>query len=183
MEQKQTVVVSGGTRGIGAAISELMVGEGYKVFALYLKDKEQAENFAAKTGVTIMQCDVGDYKACAKTVSSIESQGEAISVLVNNAGITRDAMFHKMNQTMWRDVVRTNLDGVFNLTHSVWPRMMAAEYGRVVNISSINGQTGQIGQANYSATKAAILGLTRTLAMEGARYGGDWVKLSKSPDV
>lgn len=171
MQVKQNAVISGGTRGIGAAISERLSKSGYNVIALYNINQARAEEFTAKTKIQSIKCDVSDYDVCKTVIQKINADHGPVTTLVNNAGITRDKLFHKMDRTMWADVVNTNLNGVFNLTHVTWPNMMNSEYGRVINISSINGQTGQIGQANYSATKAAVLGLTRTLALEGARYG------------
>ena len=143
---------------------------GYEVVSLYRNDEDSAQKFSDLHNIQSLKCDVSDYESCQRVVEGIKARSGAPCVLVNNAGITRDATFHKMNSDMWNDVVGTNLDGVFNLTHSVWPHTMSEKYGRIVNISSINGQNGQIGQANYSATKAAVLGMTRTLALEGARH-------------
>ncbi|WP_427453796.1 acetoacetyl-CoA reductase [Litorimonas sp. WD9-15] len=171
MPEKQIALVSGGTRGIGAAISARLIKAEYEVIALYNQNEEQANNFKRETNVHILKCDVSHYDTCADTIENIQNEYGKISVLVNNAGITRDGFFHKMDRQMWSDVINTNLNGVFNLTHLIWPSMIENGYGRVINISSINGQTGQMGQANYSATKAAVLGFTRTLALEGARRG------------
>ncbi len=167
----RVALVTGGTRGIGAAISIALKNAGYSVAASYAGNVEAAEKFTAKTGIPTYKWSVADYDACAAGIAQVESDLGPIEVLVNNAGITRDAMFHKMTREAWNEVIDTNLNGVFNMTHPIWPGMRARKFGRVINISSINGQKGQMGQTNYSASKAGDLGLTKALAQEGAFVG------------
>jgi len=167
----RTALVTGGTRGIGAAISVALRDAGYKVAANYAGNDEAAQKFKAVTGVAVYKWSVADYDACAEGIRKVEADLGPVDVLVNNAGITRDAMFHRMTRDQWREVIDTNLSGLFNMTHPVWSGMRDRKFGRVINISSINGQKGQAGQANYSAAKAGDLGFTRALAQEGARAG------------
>lgn len=164
----RVAVVTGGTRGIGAAISVALKNAGYTVAANYAGNDEKAKAFHDATGVPVFKWDVSDYAACGEGIAKIEAELGPIEVLVNNAGITRDAMFHKMTPQQWHEVVNTNLTGLFNMTHQVWGGMRERSFGRIVNISSINGQKGQMGQANYSAAKAGDLGFTKALAQEGA---------------
>lgn len=164
-------IVTGGTRGIGRAISTALKKAGYKVAATYAGNDEAAQKFREETGVDVYKWDVGDYDACKAGVADIEKTQGPTDVLVNNAGVTRDAMFHKMTPQQWREVIRADLDSVFNMTHQVFPGMRERGYGRIVNISSINGQKGQMGQTNYSAAKAGMIGFTRALAQEGAFKG------------
>ncbi len=164
-------LVTGGTRGIGRAISERLVKDGYKVAANYAGNDEAAQATAKDIGVDVFKFDVGDYEACAAGVKAIEEKLGPISVLVNNAGITRDAMLHKMTPQMWDDVIRVDLTSAFNLCHAVINGMRERSFGRIVNISSINGQKGQMGQSNYSAAKAGLIGFTKALAQETARKG------------
>ncbi|WP_099827530.1 acetoacetyl-CoA reductase [Oceaniglobus indicus] len=164
-------LVTGGSRGIGAAISVALKDAGYTVAANYAGNDEAANAFTEKTGIATYKWSVADYEACKAGIAKVEADLGPIEVLVNNAGITRDAMFHRMTPEQWREVIDTNLSGVFNMTHPVWPGMRERKFGRVINISSINGQKGQAGQANYSAAKAGDLGITKALAMEGARVG------------
>jgi acetoacetyl-CoA reductase len=164
-------LVTGGSRGIGAAISIALKEAGYRVAANYAGNDEKAQAFTAETGIPTYKWDVSDYAACAGGIAKVEADLGAIDVLVNNAGITRDAMFHKMTPENWKDVIDTNLSGLFNMTHPVWTGMRDRNFGRVINISSINGQKGQMGQANYSAAKAGDLGFTKALAQEGAAKG------------
>ena len=164
-------LVTGGTRGIGAATSIALNDAGYTVAANYAGNDEAAKKFTAETGIPAYKWSVADYDACASGIASVEADLGSIEVLVNNAGITRDAMFHRMTPAQWREVIDTNLSGAFNMTHPIWPGMRARKFGRVINISSINGQKGQAGQANYSAAKAGDLGFTKALAQEGARAG------------
>ena len=145
--------------------------EGYTVAATYAGNDEKAAAFTAKTGIKTYKWDVSDYDACTSGITQVEADLGKIEVLVNNAGITRDAPFHKMTRDQWTDVMRTNLDGVFNMTHPLWNGMRERKFGRVINISSINGQKGQFAQANYSAAKAGDIGFTKALAQEGARAG------------
>ncbi|MFC7702936.1 acetoacetyl-CoA reductase [Plastorhodobacter daqingensis] len=167
----KVALVTGGSRGIGAAISVALKAAGYEVAANYAGNDEAAAAFTAETGIPTYKWSVADYDACVEGIRRVEADLGPISVLVNNAGITRDAMFHKMTPQQWKEVVDTNLTGLFNMTHPVWNGMRDRKFGRVINISSINGQKGQAGQANYSAAKAGDLGFTKALAQEGARAG------------
>ena len=167
----RVALVTGGSRGIGAAISVALKAAGYKVAANYAGNDEAAKAFTAATGIPTFKWSVADYDACAAGIAQVEAELGPIDILVNNAGITRDAMFHKMTPQQWREVVDTNLNGAFNMTHPVWPGMRERGFGRVITISSINGQKGQSGQANYSAAKAGDIGLTKALAQEGAKAG------------
>jgi len=164
-------LVTGGSRGIGAAISTALQATGYTVAATYAGNDEKAAAFTAETGIKTYKWDVSDYDACAAGIAAVEADLGSIDILVNNAGITRDAPFHKMSRDQWNDVMRTNLDGVFNMTHPLWNGMRERKFGRIINISSINGQKGQFAQANYSAAKAGDIGFTKALAQEGARAG------------
>jgi acetoacetyl-CoA reductase len=167
----RVALVTGGSRGIGAAISTALKAAGYSVAANYAGNDEAAAKFKAETGIPVYKWSVADYDACAAGVKQVEADLGPIDVLVNNAGITRDAMFHRMTPQQWKEVIDTNLTGVFNMTHPVWPGMRDRKFGRVITISSVNGQKGQAGQANYSASKAGDIGFTRALAQEGARAG------------
>ena len=167
----RVALVTGGSRGIGAAISIALKQAGYKVAANYAGNDEAAAKFKEETGIGVYKWSVADYDACKDGVAKVEADLGPVDVLVNNAGITRDAMFHRMTPEQWREVIDTNLNGVFNMTHNVWGGMRERKFGRVVTISSINGQKGQAGQANYSASKAGDLGITKALAQEGARAG------------
>ena len=167
----RTALVTGGSRGIGAAISIALKNAGYQVAANYAGNDEAAKKFTAETGIKTYKWSVADYDACAAGIKQVEADLGPIEVLVNNAGITRDAMFHRMTQEQWNEVISTNLNGLFNMTHPVWPGMRERKFGRIVNISSINGQKGQAGQANYSAAKAGDIGFTKALAQEGSRAG------------
>ena len=167
----RVALITGGSRGIGAAISTALKAEGYTVAATYAGNDQKAEAFTGKTGIKTYKWDVSDYETCVTGIATVEADLGPVDVLVNNAGITRDAPFHKMSRDQWNDVIRTNLDGVFNMTHPLWNGMRERKFGRVVNISSINGQKGQFAQANYSAAKAGDIGFTKALAQEGARAG------------
>ncbi len=164
-------LVTGGTRGIGAAISKRLSDDGCKVAANYAGNDEAAEKFSAETGISTLKWSVADYDACAEGIKKVEAELGPIDILVNNAGITRDAMFHRMTPEKWRQVIDTNLSGAFNMTHPVWSGMRERGFGRIISISSVNGQKGQMGQANYSAAKAGELGFTKALAQEGAFKG------------
>ena len=164
-------LVTGGSRGIGAAISTALQAAGCTVAATYAGNDEKAAAFTAETGIKTYKWDVSDYDACAAGIAAVEADLGPVDILVNNAGITRDAPFHKMSRDQWTDVMRTNLDGVFNMTHPLWNGMRERKFGRIINISSINGQKGQFAQANYSAAKAGDIGFTKALAQEGARAG------------
>ena len=167
----RTALVTGGSRGIGAAISVALRDAGYKVAATYAGNDEAAATFTQQTGIKTFKWNVAEYDACAAGIEKVEADLGPIDVLVNNAGITRDAPFHKMTKEQWSQVIDTNLTGVFNMTHPVWPGMRERKFGRIITISSINGQKGQFAQVNYAASKAGDLGITKSLAQEGARYG------------
>jgi len=167
----KTALVTGGTRGIGKAISQALKAAGYQVAANYAGNDEAARAFTSQTGIRAFKWSVADYEACKAGIAEVEAALGPVDVLVNNAGITRDAPFHKMSPAQWREVIDTNLSGVFNMTHPVWNGMRERGFGRIITISSINGQKGQFAQANYSAAKAGDLGFTRALALEGARKG------------
>jgi acetoacetyl-CoA reductase len=167
----RVAIVTGGTRGIGAAISKRLKSDGYAVAAVYHGNDEAAAAFKKETGVATYKWDVADPAASAAGVKQVESDLGPVDLLVNNAGITRDAMFHKMSFEQWSAVLRTNLDSMFAMTRPVIDGMRERSNGRIVNISSINGQKGQMGQANYSAAKAGVIGFTKALAQENARKG------------
>ncbi len=167
----RNAIVTGGTRGIGAAIAQRLKDQGCNVAATYAGNDEAASKFKDETGINVYKWDVGDYEACKGGVAEIEKEQGPTDILVNNAGITRDGFFHKMAPQQWNDVIRADLDSVFNMTHQVFPGMRERGFGRIINISSINGQKGQAGQTNYSAAKAGMIGFTKALAQEGARKG------------
>jgi acetoacetyl-CoA reductase len=167
----RVALVTGGTRGIGAAISKALKAAGYTVAASYAGNDEAAQKFKAETGIAVYKWDVSSYEACSAGIKQVEAEVGPIDVLVNNAGITRDAMFHRMKPEQWTEVITTNLGSLFNMSHPVFSGMRDRKFGRIVNISSINGQKGQMGQVNYSAAKAGELGFTKALAQEGARAG------------
>ncbi len=167
----KVAVITGGTRGIGLAISQALKADGYKIAAVYHGNEESAESFRKATKGMAVKFDVADYAACAAGVAEIEKALGPVSVLVNNAGITRDGMLHKMEPESWHAVIETNLTSCFNMCRVVVPGMRERNMGRIVNISSINGQKGQFGQTNYSAAKAGIIGFTKALALEVAAKG------------
>ena len=167
----RVALVTGGSRGIGAAISKALQAAGYKVAAVYHGNDEAAQKFKAETGIAVFKWDVSSFEACAEGVKKVEAELGPVEVLVNNAGITRDTMFHRMKPEQWTQVINTNLGSLFNMSRQVSEGMRARKFGRIVNISSINGQKGQMGQVNYSASKAGELGFTKALAQEGARVG------------
>ncbi|MDP4033220.1 MAG: acetoacetyl-CoA reductase [Pseudorhodobacter sp.] len=167
----KVALVTGGSRGIGAAIAIALKNAGYSVAANYAGNDAAAAKFTAETGIPTYKWSVADYDACAAGIKQVEADLGPVAVLVNNAGITRDAMFHKMTPAQWKEVIDTNLSGLFNMTHPLWSGMRDRKFGRVINISSINGQKGQAGQVNYSAAKSGDLGFTKALAQEGARAG------------
>lgn len=167
----RVALVTGGTRGIGAAIAKALAAEGHKVAATYAGNDEKAAAFTAETGIKTYKWNVADYAACTAGIAQIAEDLGPVDILVNNAGITRDAPFHKMTPEQWHECIDTNLNGVFNMTHNVWGSMRERKFGRIVTISSINGQKGQFAQANYAATKAGDIGFTKALAQEGARAG------------
>ena len=164
-------LVTGGTRGIGAAISVALKNAGYTVVANYAGNDEAAAKFTAETGINTYKWNVADYEASQVGIAKVEAEVGPIDVVIANAGITRDAPFHKMTPEQWHQVIDTNLTGVFNTVHPVWNGMRDRKFGRIVVISSINGQKGQFAQANYAATKAGDLGIVKSLAQEGARAG------------
>jgi acetoacetyl-CoA reductase len=167
----RTALVTGGTRGIGAAISKALKGAGYNVAASYAGNDEAAAKFKAATGIAVYKWDVASFDACADGVKKVEAEVGAVDVLVNNAGITRDVPFHKMTLDQWNAVINTNLGSLFNMSRQVIEGMRGRKFGRIINISSINGQKGQFGQVNYSASKAGDIGFTKALALETARGG------------
>jgi acetoacetyl-CoA reductase len=164
----RVALVTGGSRGIGAAISKSLQAAGCKVAASYAGNDEAAAKFTAETGIPTFKWDVGDYDACVAGIAKVEAEVGPIDILVNNAGITRDGFFHKMTKDQWSAVIRTNLDSLFNMTRPVIEGMRARAFGRIIVISSINGQKGQMGQVNYSAAKAGDIGFVKALALEGA---------------
>ncbi|MAS86414.1 MAG: beta-ketoacyl-ACP reductase [Micavibrio sp.] len=170
VEQK-IAIVTGGTRGIGKSISESLIKQGCKVFAFYGGNDKAAKDFELETGAKAMKVDVTDFDACEKAVEKILKAHKKIDILVNNAGITRDGMLHKSALDSWQSVIDTNLNSLYNMCRHVVPSMRETRFGRVINISSINGQKGQLGQANYSAAKAGMLGFTKALALESAGRG------------
>ena len=167
----RVAIVTGGTRGIGGAIARALKEAGHDVAATYGGNDEAAQAFTDDTGMKTYKWDTGDYEACKDGIAQIESDLGDVGILVNNAGITRDAPFHKMKPEQWSEVINTNLTGVFNMTHNVWAGMRDRGFGRIVTISSINGQKGQFAQANYAAAKAGDIGFTKSLAQEGAGKG------------
>ncbi|MCB9993163.1 MAG: acetoacetyl-CoA reductase [Hyphomicrobiaceae bacterium] len=167
---RHTAIVTGGTRGIGRGIAEVLAAENYTVIAGYGGNDQAAAEFTKETGIPTRKWDVADFQACQNAVASIEADFGPVTVLINNAGITRDATIKKLSYENWMAVIQTNLTSVFNMTKAVWDGMVAENFGRIVNISSINGQAGQYGQVNYCAAKAGVIGMTKALALEGARY-------------
>ena len=167
----RTALVTGGTRGIGRAISVGMRAAGYQVAANYAGNDAAAKAFEEETEVRSFKFDVSDFEATGEGLARIEAELGPIDIVVNNAGITWDAPFHKMSLEQWSKVISVDLDSAFNVTRQVWEGMRSRGFGRVINISSINGQKGQFGQVNYSAAKAGLIGFTKALAQEGARKG------------
>lgn len=169
---KKLALVTGGTTGIGAAICNALKNAGYDVAANYVANDAQAKTFQQETGVKTYPWDVSDYEQCAKGVEKIVADfGTSVDILVNNAGITKDGMLHKMTLENWNAVITTNLTSCFNMSRVVINAMREKGFGRIVSISSVNGQLGQIGQSNYSASKAGIIGFTKALARESASKG------------
>jgi acetoacetyl-CoA reductase len=167
----RVALVTGGTRGIGAAISRALKAAGYKVAASYAGNDAAAEKFKSETGVPVYKWDVASFDACGAGIKKVEADLGPIEVLVNNAGITRDTPLHKMSVDQWNAVINTNLGSLFNMTRHVIEGMRSRKFGRIINISSINGQKGQFGQVNYSAAKAGDIGFTKALALENAKGG------------
>lgn len=169
MSDKKIALVTGGTRGIGAAISKYLQKHGFHVIANYHSNDEAAETFKAENGIDVVKFDVADFNQVKEKVEEILAIHGTVHVLVNNAGITKDTFLHKMEEDSWDDVINTNLKSTFNTTRAVINKMRDQNFGRVINISSINAQKGQIGQTNYCAAKAGLIGFTKALALEGAR--------------
>ncbi|MGP0089401.1 MAG: acetoacetyl-CoA reductase [Xanthobacteraceae bacterium] len=167
----RVAVVTGGTRGIGAAIAKALQAAGYKVAANYAGNEEAARKFKSETGIPVYKWDVSSYEACEAGLKQVEADIGPVEILVNNAGITHDSMFHRMKPEQWSAVINTNLSSLFNMCRPVIEGMRARKFGRIINISSINGQKGQIGQSNYSAAKAGEIGFTKALAQENAKSG------------
>ncbi|MBN9318375.1 MAG: beta-ketoacyl-ACP reductase [Caulobacterales bacterium 68-7] len=163
--------VTGGTRGIGRAIVERLKADGLQVAAGYSGNDEAAKAAAEELGIMVVKGNVGVFEDCERAVQAVTAELGPIDVLVNNAGITRDGFFHKMTPAQWGDVIRVNMDSVFNMTRQVIEGMRERSWGRIINISSINGQKGQVGQTNYSAAKAGMIGFTKALALENAKKG------------
>ena len=166
----RVALVTGGTCGIGAATAEALQAAGYRVAANFASHSEAAQAFAARTGIPTFGWNVADFDACQAGVARVEAELGPIDVLVNNAGITRDAMLHKMSIAQWREVLEVNLGGCFNMCRAAIGGMRERRFGRIVNMGSVNGQSGQAGQANYAATKAGLVGFTKSLALEGASH-------------
>jgi acetoacetyl-CoA reductase len=164
-------IVTGGTRGIGRAISVALKDQGCTVVANYAHDDAKAEAFSKETGIAAKKWDVADFDACLAAVNAIATQYGPVEILINNAGIARDATMRKMSRALWDQVLDTNLGGCFNMCRAVWEGMLAQNFGRIVNVGSINGQAGQYGQVNYAASKSGIHGFTKALAQEGAAKG------------
>ncbi len=167
----RVAIVTGGTRGIGAAVARALKDSGHTVAAVYAGNDAAAAAFKAETGIAVYKWDVGDVDASAAGIAEVEADLGPVAVLVNNAGIARDAMFHNMSREQWSAVMHTNLDSMFAMTRPVIVGMRARNAGRIISISSINGQKGQLGQANYAASKAGIIGFTKALALESGRKG------------
>ena len=167
----RVAVVTGGTRGIGRAIAEGLKAKGYKVAANFGGNEEAAKQFQDETGIDVFKFDVGSFEACSEGLAEIEAKLGPIDVIVNNAGITRDSMLHKMSYEQWEEVIRVDLTSLFNMTRPVINGMRERGFGRIISISSINGQKGQMGQTNYSAAKAGLIGFSKALAQENARKG------------
>ena len=168
---QRVAIVTGGTRGIGAAIALGLQAAGYRVASVYADNETAALAFHEQSGIPVFRWDVSDYEACERGVAQVEAQLGPVEVLVNNAGITRDAMLHKMNLAQWQAVINTNLNSVFNMSRQVINGMRERGFGRIVNIASINAQKGQLGQTNYSAAKAGEIGFSKALALENASKG------------
>ena len=164
----KVALVTGGTRGIGASIAKSLKENGYNVVANYAGNEEAAKKFNQETGIAVKKFDVSSFEACQKAVAEIEQEFGPVEILINNAGVTRDGFFHKMSEEQWLTVINTNMNSLFNVTRPAIEGMRGRGYGRVINISSINGQKGQAGQSNYSAAKAGVIGFTKALAQESA---------------
>ena len=167
----KVALVTGGTRGIGASISQLLKKNDYNVVANYNNNDQAALQFKEKNGIDVMKCDVSSYDSCKEMVEKIKSEHGNIEILINNAGITKDAPLHKMQKEAWEQVINVNLNSIFNLTSNVINEMRDNGFGRIIHISSVNGQKGQFGQTNYAATKSALIGFSKSLALESASKG------------
>ncbi|MFO1189798.1 MAG: acetoacetyl-CoA reductase [Alphaproteobacteria bacterium] len=167
----RVAIVTGGTRGIGAGIALALKNAGYRVAATYQGNDAVAAEFRDATGIATYKWDVADFKACGEGLARVAAELGPVDVLVNNAGITRDVMLHRMTDAQWHEVVATNLTSCFNMARHVIGSMRERRFGRIVSIASINGQKGQLGQTNYAATKAGLIGFTKALALEGASRG------------
>ena len=167
----KVALVTGGTRGIGASISQLLKSNDYNVIANYNSNDQAALEFKEKNGIDVMKCDVSNYDSCKEMVEKIKSEYGSIEILINNAGITKDAPLHKMQKEAWEQVINVNLNSIFNLTSNVINEMRDNGFGRIIHISSVNGQKGQFGQTNYAATKSALIGFSKSLALESASKG------------
>lgn len=167
----RVALITGGSRGIGAAIAIGLKHAGYTVVSNYAGNDDAANAFSKETGIPVYKWDVSNYDACVTGIGKVEAAHGPVEILVNNAGITRDSMFHKMTKEQWDQVINTNLSSLFNMTRPVWEGMRARKFGRIICISSVNGQKGQMGQVNYSAAKSGDLGFVKALAQEGARVG------------
>ncbi|MBT4770089.1 MAG: acetoacetyl-CoA reductase [Rhodospirillaceae bacterium] len=167
----RVALVTGGTRGIGAAVSKALKEAGYKVAANYAGNDDAANAFKSETGISVYKWDVSDFDACQKGIEQVTADLGPIEVLINNAGITRDATLHKMTAEKWQQVISTDLDSIFNMSRGVIESMREKGFGRIVNVSSINGQKGQFGQSNYAAAKAGMIGFTKSVALENASKG------------
>jgi len=168
---ERVAIVTGGTRGLGRAIAMQLARDGFRVAAVYHGNDAAAAQFRQQTTIPTYKWDIAQFDACRAGIAQVEKDLGVVQVLVNNGGITRDVTLHRMQPQQWRDVIATNIDSLFNMTRNVIEGMRARRYGRIVNVSSVNGQKGQIGQTNYAASKAAILGFTRALALESAAHG------------
>ncbi|KAK3606851.1 hypothetical protein CHS0354_018445 [Potamilus streckersoni] len=168
---KRTAIVTGGTRGIGEEISKQLSKQGYQVVANYASNDERAKQFEQSSGIPVMKWDVSSFEECQKHAAEIQAKYGTVSVLINNAGITRDTTMQRMSYDQWRDVIMTNLDSCFNMSRAVIDGMRGQKFGRIVNIGSVNGQMGQYGQVNYAAAKSGIHGFTKALAQENAKKG------------
>jgi acetoacetyl-CoA reductase len=167
----RTVLVTGGVSGIGAATCRLFKAAGHRVVASYAADDAHAATFGAESGIAVLKWDVADFTACNAAISALEAEFGPVEILVNNAGITRDATLHKMTPEQWQAVINTDLTGVFNMSRNVIEGMRQRGFGRIINVSSVNAQSGQFDQANYAAAKAGVIGFTKALALENAAHG------------
>ena len=164
-------IVTGGTRGIGASISKKLKSSNFKVIANYSSNDATAESFSKENNIEVIKWDVSNYDECQKSVNKIYEDNQNVDILVNNAGITRDAPLHKMSKDNWQKVIDVNLNSIFNMTSLVINKMRENSFGRIIHISSVNGQKGQFGQTNYAATKSALIGFSKSLALESASKG------------